>query len=179
MANYPFCPNYFVIQSRLESQVSKCNLSFKDSVGVSYTISNNNFQFLNNITRIFTHFFTQTYFHTCFQTTKYMFLSACIKHPLDFYGEKLEFFFFFFFLREREKLELSFFFFFFKSFLVKLKFQRIELFTLGLHYQKFEYQMRLLNKIVCENKTNRRKKMPKFEQCYKHNNFHKISYQPS
>ena len=28
----------------------------------------NKFQFLNNITRIFTHFFTYAYFHTCFQT---------------------------------------------------------------------------------------------------------------
>jgi len=29
--------------------------------------SNNNFQFLNNITRIFTYFFTHTYFYTCFK----------------------------------------------------------------------------------------------------------------
>ena len=42
-----------------------------------YTHSNTCFQFLNNITCIFTHFFTHTYFHTCFQ-----FLSACTKHPL-------------------------------------------------------------------------------------------------
>ena len=48
---------------------------------VWYIISNTCFQFSNNITRIFTQFFTHMYFHTCFQTTKHMFLSA--KHPLN------------------------------------------------------------------------------------------------
>ena len=51
---------------------------------VWYGNSNTCFQFLNNITRIFTYFFTHTYFHTCFQITKHMFLSACIKHPWYF-----------------------------------------------------------------------------------------------
>ena len=37
------------------------------------------FQFSNNIT----HFFTYTYFHTYFQTTKYIFLNAYTKHPLN------------------------------------------------------------------------------------------------
>ena len=37
-------------------------------VGVCYTHSNKYFQFLNNIT----HFFTHKYFHTCFQTIKYI-----------------------------------------------------------------------------------------------------------
>ena len=35
--------------------------------GVWFIISNNNFQFLNNISRISTHFFTHTYFHKYFQ----------------------------------------------------------------------------------------------------------------
>ena len=39
------------------------------------------FQFLNNIIRIFIYFITYTYFHTCFQTTKYIFLSVCTEHP--------------------------------------------------------------------------------------------------
>ena len=34
--------------------------------GVWFIFSNNNFQFLNNISRISTHFFTHTYFHKCF-----------------------------------------------------------------------------------------------------------------
>ena len=38
--------------------------------------------FSNKITDISTHFFIHIYFHTCFQTTKHMFLSACTKHPL-------------------------------------------------------------------------------------------------
>ena len=38
--------------------------------GVWYIHSNTYFQFLNNITRIFLHFFIHTYFYTCFQTTK-------------------------------------------------------------------------------------------------------------
>ena len=46
--------------------------------GVCYTHSSKYFQFLNNIT----HFFTYKYFHTCFQTTKHMFLSVCTKQPL-------------------------------------------------------------------------------------------------
>ena len=40
---------------------------------VWYTILNNNFQFLNSITHIFTYFFIHTYFHTCFQTTIFNF----------------------------------------------------------------------------------------------------------
>ena len=36
------------------------------SGGVWFMFSNNNFQFLNNISRISTHFFTHTYFHKCF-----------------------------------------------------------------------------------------------------------------
>ena len=39
------------------------------------------FLILNNIIRIFTYFFTHTYF----QTIKHMFLSAYIKHPLNFH----------------------------------------------------------------------------------------------
>ena len=34
--------------------------------GVWFVFSNNNFQFLNSISRISTHFFTHTYFHKCF-----------------------------------------------------------------------------------------------------------------
>ena len=34
--------------------------------GVWFVFSNNYFQFLNNISRISTHFFTHTYFHKCF-----------------------------------------------------------------------------------------------------------------
>ena len=49
-----------------------------------YTHSNTCFQFLNNITCISTHFFTYTYFYTCFQTTKHMFLNTCTKYPLIF-----------------------------------------------------------------------------------------------
>ena len=40
---------------------------------VWYTYSNTYFQFLNNIIRIFTHFFIYTYFHTCFQTHVFSF----------------------------------------------------------------------------------------------------------
>ena len=54
-----------------------------NSGGVLYIISNNNFQFLNNIIYIFTHFFIHMYFYTCFQITKHIFLSACTKHPLN------------------------------------------------------------------------------------------------
>ena len=43
-----------------------CFMNLKSIGGVWFVFSNNNFQFLNNITRIFTHFFTYTYFHTCF-----------------------------------------------------------------------------------------------------------------
>ena len=43
------------------------------SRGVCYIILNNNFQFLNNIIRIYTHFF-----HTLI--TKHIFLSTCTKH---------------------------------------------------------------------------------------------------
>ena len=46
--------------------------------GVCYSHSNKYFQFLNNIT----HFFIHKYFHTCFQTTKHMFLNVCTKHHL-------------------------------------------------------------------------------------------------
>ena len=56
-------------------------MKIKSLGGVWYMFSNNNFQFLNNITRIFTYFFIHTYFHKCFQKTKHMFLSACTKHP--------------------------------------------------------------------------------------------------
>ena len=41
-------------------------LSFKHLGGVWFIFSNNNFQFLNNISRISMHFFTHTYFHKCF-----------------------------------------------------------------------------------------------------------------
>ena len=37
--------------------------------GVWFVILNNHFRFLNNISRISTHFFTHTYFHKYFQTT--------------------------------------------------------------------------------------------------------------
>ena len=40
---------------------------------VWFVFSNNNFQFLNNIICIFTHFFTHTYFHKCFQITIFSF----------------------------------------------------------------------------------------------------------
>ena len=39
---------------------------------------------LNYITRISIYFFTYTYFHTCFQTTKHMFSNTCTKHALSF-----------------------------------------------------------------------------------------------
>ena len=35
--------------------------------GVWFVFSNNHFQFLNNISRIFTHFFIHTYFYKCFK----------------------------------------------------------------------------------------------------------------
>ena len=38
-----------------------------------FVFSNNNFQFLNNISRISIHFFTHAYFHKCFQTTIFSF----------------------------------------------------------------------------------------------------------
>ena len=41
--------------------------------GVWFVFSNNHFQFLNNISRISTHFFTHTYFHKYFQTTIFSF----------------------------------------------------------------------------------------------------------
>ena len=41
--------------------------------GVWFVFLNNNFQFLNNILRIFIHFFTHTYFYKCFQTTIFNF----------------------------------------------------------------------------------------------------------
>ena len=40
--------------------------SLKCYGGVWFVFSNNHFQFLNNISRISTHFFTHTYFHKCF-----------------------------------------------------------------------------------------------------------------
>ena len=51
---------------------------------VWYIISNIYFQFPNNITRIFIHFFIYTYFYICFQTTKHMFLGACTKCPFNY-----------------------------------------------------------------------------------------------
>ena len=57
---------------------------FSNTRSVWYTILNNNFHFLNNIICISIHFFTHTYFHTCFQITKYLFLRACTKHLLNF-----------------------------------------------------------------------------------------------
>ena len=58
---------------------TKHPLRYWDHCGpVWYTHLNTYFQFLNNITHIFTHFFNYTYFHICFQ-----FLSACTKHPLN------------------------------------------------------------------------------------------------
>ena len=41
--------------------------------GVWIVFLNNYFQFLNNITFIFTHFFTHTYFHKYFQTIIFSF----------------------------------------------------------------------------------------------------------
>ena len=41
--------------------------------GVWFVFSNNYFQFLNNISRISTYFFTHTYFHKYFQTTIFSF----------------------------------------------------------------------------------------------------------
>ena len=41
--------------------------------GVWFVILNNYFQFLNNISRISTHFFTHTYFQKYFQTTIFSF----------------------------------------------------------------------------------------------------------
>ena len=40
--------------------------SFVNSRGVWFIFSNNYFQFLNNILRISTHYFTHTYFYKCF-----------------------------------------------------------------------------------------------------------------
>ena len=53
---------------------------------VWYTHLNTCFQFLNNITRTSTHFFTHTYFHICFQITKHMFLSIRTKHSPDLWS---------------------------------------------------------------------------------------------
>ena len=41
--------------------------------GVWFVFSNNNYQFLNNIICIFTHFFIHTYFHKYFQITIFNF----------------------------------------------------------------------------------------------------------
>ena len=43
--------------------------------------SNNHIQFLNNISPIFTHFFTHTYFHKCFQTTIFSFGIITVNPP--------------------------------------------------------------------------------------------------
>ena len=67
--------------------------------------SNNNFQFLDNITRISTHFFTHTYFHTCFkqqfsvfkciyQTTPKHAFGLGLRECLDLRFLPLRFFFF-------------------------------------------------------------------------------------
>ena len=44
--------------------------------------SNNYFQFINNISRIFIHFFTHTYFYKYFQTIILCFLNTCTKRGL-------------------------------------------------------------------------------------------------
>ena len=54
--------------------------------GVWFVFSNNNFQFLNNITRIFTHFF-HTFFHPhvflqMFSNNNFQFLNTCTKQAL-------------------------------------------------------------------------------------------------
>ena len=48
-------------------------ISYSHYGGVWFVFLNNYFQFLNNISRISTHFFTHTYFHKCFQTTIFSF----------------------------------------------------------------------------------------------------------
>ena len=54
--------------------------------GVWFVFSNHNFQFLNNISRIFIHFFTHTYFHKCFQflNNNFQFLNTYIKRAICF-----------------------------------------------------------------------------------------------
>ena len=59
-----------------EENVKRWNIFSYPNVhlrGAWFVFSNNYFQFLNNITRIFTHFFTHTYFHKYFQTTIFNF----------------------------------------------------------------------------------------------------------
>ena len=51
--------------------------------GTPFQKKKNTHMFSNNITDISTHIVIHMYFHTWFQTTKHMFLSACTKHSLN------------------------------------------------------------------------------------------------
>ena len=44
-----------------------------------------NFKYMYSVFKHYTHFFTHTYFHVCFQTIKHMFLSTYTKHLLYFH----------------------------------------------------------------------------------------------
>ena len=50
-----------------DHHLSRSLTQFQASTSVWFVFSNNCFQFLNNISRIFTHFFTYMYFHKYFQ----------------------------------------------------------------------------------------------------------------
>ena len=54
-------------------QTQKANVVGSPFGSVWFVFSNNNFQFLNNITHISTHFFTHTYLYTYFQIKVFSF----------------------------------------------------------------------------------------------------------
>ena len=73
-----------VTYSYVKSQLQVYDKELKIKLYSANTYSNTHFQFLNNIPCIFIHFFTHTYFYTCFQTTKHIFSNTCTKHPSFF-----------------------------------------------------------------------------------------------
>ena len=54
--------------------------SHANTGGVWYMFSNNNFQFLNNITHISTHYFHPHIYPNMFLNNNFQILSACTKH---------------------------------------------------------------------------------------------------
>ena len=57
-----------LVSQKKKKNYKTCNLNnlLVTYGGVWFVYSNNNFQFLNNVSRISTHFFTHTYFYKCF-----------------------------------------------------------------------------------------------------------------
>ena len=78
----------FINAANAENVFVSSLLQYELSGSVRYHNSNTCFQFLNNITCIFTHFFTHTYFYTFFSNTCFQFSNACTKHPLNFGNNK-------------------------------------------------------------------------------------------